>query len=70
MSARDYLLGFNLLRAHAAQIHHINALFLPKVGTQNIIEEGLSFCKTHQGLLIMKDADFYDYITDSKTAEP
>ena len=66
MSTRDYLLGLNLLREHSSRIPHINALFLPKVGVQNIIEEGISVCKVHQGLLIMKDADFYDYITDAK----
>jgi hypothetical protein len=64
MSTKDYLFGLRLLHEYAASIPHVGALFLPKVGSQTIINESISVCEKHRSLLILREADFYDYITD------
>jgi len=64
MSTKDYLFGLRLLHEYATSIPHVGAIFLPKVGSQAIINESLSVCEKHQSLLILREADFYDYITD------
>jgi len=64
VSTEDYLLGLHLLREQKNEIPHVGALFLPGVGSQAIIDEGLLVCREHHGLLLMKEADFYDYLTD------
>lgn len=41
----------------------LGALFLPKVGTQEVIEHSLHICEEHAGILIMNDMDFFDYLS-------
>jgi hypothetical protein len=64
----DYHKGLQLLRDNSSSLPPIGALFLPKVGSHDIIEEGLSLCRTQHSLLLMKEADFYDWATDYKFA--
>jgi hypothetical protein len=64
VSTEDYLLGLHLLREQNGEIPHVGALFLPGVGSQAIIDEGLLVCREHHGLLLMKESDLYDYLTD------
>lgn len=64
LSDKDYLFGLHLLREYSSSIPKLNALFLPRVGTRTIIDEGLDLCQANQGILLMQEADFYDYLTD------
>ena len=66
VSKMDYLLGFKLLQElpeKAPQVPKLGALFLPKMGISDVIEEGVQICHHHHGLLIMKEADLYDFLT-------
>ena len=64
LSDKDYLFGLHLMREYSTSIPKLSALFLPQVGSQAIINEGLELCQAHQGILLMQEADFYDYLTD------
>jgi len=66
----EYLEGLHLLRNLSSTQLRIDALFLPKVSAHEIIDEGLAICKNHHGLLLMKEADFYDWATDWHYANP
>lgn len=61
VSLTDYQFGLRLL--HNTLIN-LQAVFLPGVGSESLIEEGLRVCRDHHSLLIVREADFYDYITD------
>ena len=62
VSYHDYCFGFKLLKqAHTAVIT-LKALFLPGVGSQELIDEGAKLCQDRHSLLIMTESDFYDYI--------
>lgn len=58
VSVEDYTLGLKILRKAPLQ-----ALFLPGVGLSSVIEEGLDLCREKQGVLIIREVDFYDYMT-------
>lgn len=64
MSLKDYHFGLHLLRDYARKIPHVGALFLPRVGSKAIIDEGLSICQENRSLLLITEADFYDYLSD------
>ena len=66
ISLDDYLFGFRLLRDIHTPVITLQALFLPGVGSSELIEEGISLCRRHSSLLIIREADFYDYMTDRK----
>jgi hypothetical protein len=57
----DYRLGLKFLHSLPSPIK-LGALYLPGVGFPGVIEEGMNICRIHRGLLIIKEADFYDYI--------
>lgn len=63
-SHQDYLYGLRFLRNCSSL--DIKALFLPGVGSKELIEESFDLCRMRQSLLIMKGDDFYDYITALK----
>ncbi len=63
-SDKDYLFGLHLLREYSKTIPHVGALFLPRVGSKAIIDEGLLVCEAHHSILLMRENDFYDYLTD------
>lgn len=58
VSFDDYFYGFTLLKKAP-----LEALFLPGVGFSSIIEQGLDLCREKDSLLIIREADFYDYMT-------
>ncbi len=62
-SFQDYLFGLHFLKGISSPILHLHALFLPGVGSQELIDEGLQVCRQKQSVLIMCEADFYDYLT-------
>lgn len=65
VSLDDYRFGFRLLRDVHAPLISLQALFLPGVGSSQLIDEGISLCRKHHSLLIVREADFYDYMTDN-----
>jgi len=67
VSMRDYVYGMRLLKDPDFPIGPLNALYLPGVGSQELLEEGFSVCRQQKSLLIMDEADFYDYLTDKPT---
>ncbi len=67
ISHKDYLFGLHLLREYATTIPHVGAIFLPRVGSKAIIDEGLLVCEACRSVLLMQEADFYDYVTDFST---
>lgn len=63
MSSQEYLSGLRSLYSLPEDMPLLRALFLPKVGSREIIEEGLHVCEVHHSLLIIKEADLFDYLT-------
>ena len=61
ISYQDYAYGLHLLRDYPSI--KMKALFLPGVGSKELIEEGSDLCLARQSLLIIRSADFYDYLT-------
>jgi len=64
-SHQDYLTGLHLLEMEQVPAH-IAAICLPGVGNMEIIEAVTPVCATHHSLLITSEADFYDYLMDSR----
>ena len=64
LSVSDYYYGLHLLEDLPKHIPHLGALFLPGVGSKDLIQEGISICRHHRSLLLMNEKDFYDYMTD------
>lgn len=62
MATKDYLKGLSLLE-NGQKIGHINAIGMPKVGEGKVIDRALEICQMHKSLLILKEKDFYDYLT-------
>ncbi len=58
-SFEDYHKGLNLLRQK-----EINALGLPGVGNMELLEKASAICKYYKSLLILKEKDLYDYLTN------
>jgi hypothetical protein len=56
----DYFYGLHYLR----KFQPFSALFLPKVGSKELLDEGFELCREHQSLLIVTACDFYDFMTD------
>ena len=63
VSESEYLFGMRYLQGDL-QGGVLDALYLPGVGSKELIEEGFQVCKNHESLFIMNEADFYDYLTD------
>lgn len=61
VSYQEYVRGLRFLRTCA--FLDMKALFLPGVGSKELIEEGFDLCRVRQSLFIMRGADFYDYLT-------
>jgi hypothetical protein len=65
-SYQDYLLGLHLL-----QKEHITAklaaICLPGVGDAEIIEAIAPVCALYHSILIVNEADLYDYLTEAQT---
>ncbi len=61
-SLSEYELCLNSLDKAIPNNSPLGALFLPKVGTGEIIEHSLEICIVHAGILIMNDKDFFDYL--------
>jgi hypothetical protein len=64
ISYNDYQFGFKVLHNTPQSFLHIGALYLPGVGTRELIEEGIVICREHHSFLLMNEHDFYDYLTE------
>ncbi len=63
---QDYVQGLRKLCVIQDKIPHLRALFLPGVGSAEIVEEGLLVCKKQSSLLIVQETDLYDLLTSQK----
>jgi hypothetical protein len=65
VSLEDYFLGLRLLRNSQNAELALQALFLPGVGSPQLIDESIEICHETHSLLIVNEADFYDYMTSN-----
>lgn len=61
-SSNDYLAGLRYLQS-AQDPMDLSALCMPGVGDSEIIEATSSICHRHHTLLILTEADLFDYLT-------
>ncbi len=64
MSTPDYYFGLDFLHRSPGKFPHIGALYLPRMGMKEVIEESLTICREYHSLLLMNQKDLYDYLTD------
>lgn len=69
ISVPDYQFGLHLLRDMNPALIRMQALFLPGCGSSELLDEGLLLCKEQRSLLIVREVDFYDYMTESNTEQ-
>jgi hypothetical protein len=62
-SYQDYLLGLNFLQKNEI-FSQLAAICLPGVGDAEIIEAISPVCALYHSILIMNEADLYDYLTE------
>lgn len=60
-STQDYAFGANFLH-HQEAIPRISAICLPGVGSHEIFQTVTPLCTTHRSILIITEADLYDYL--------
>jgi hypothetical protein len=61
-SYTDYSQGVKILRD---QLRELSAICLPGVGDGEILETVVPICAYYHSVLIISEADLYDYLTDS-----
>jgi len=61
-SYQDYLIGLKYLQSKD-RISNLDALCLPGVGDQMILQAAEPICKIHNSLLLTTEKDLYDYLT-------
>lgn len=64
-STQDYLSGLNLLEKQKL-ITQVNAICMPGVGDQEVLNAIKPLCSLHHSILITNESDFYDYLTSTK----
>ena len=62
-SEEDYLAGLRFL-GNTDLVQGVNAVYLPGVGTERVIQQAIEVCELHNSILVMNEADLYDYMTD------
>lgn len=65
-SVEDYLEGLRLLQSQKI-ITDLGAICLPGVGDGEIIDASVPLCDRFHSILIVTEADFYDYLTTKKS---
>lgn len=63
-SEQDYLLGLNLL-AKQSKVPQIQAIGIPGVGSSRIIEAATPICQIYHSILLVTEADLFDYLTQA-----
>jgi hypothetical protein len=61
-STQDYYYGVKLLETQRT-FPQISAICMPGVGNSKILEAAAPLCAAHHSLLIISEADLYDYLT-------
>lgn len=61
-STDDYLHGLKLLKQKPPKTR-LNAICMPGVGDQTIIQAALPICHMHSSVLVVSEKDLYDYLT-------
>lgn len=61
-STQDYLSGLKMLKEQRS-IPHLDAICMPGVGNQEVLDAAQPICEFYHGILITNEADFYDYLT-------
>ena len=61
-SKQDYFLGCQFLQQKQI-IENITAIYLPGVGDNEIIHSITPICNMYDSILIIDEADLYDYVT-------
>ena len=61
-SSKDYIQGCAFIKKEQFG-GPLQALFLPGVGDQEIIEAALDVCSLYSSLLVVTEKDLYDYLT-------
>ena len=64
-STKDYIKGLNFLKAKYLT-PKLQAISIPGVGDQDVIETAMSLCLLNKSLLILTEKDLYDYLTHYK----
>lgn len=65
-STSDYLAGLDLLKEQKL-IPQIDAICIPGVGDQEVIEAMMPLCSLYHSILITTESDFYDYLTSRRS---
>lgn len=60
-SRDDYLAGLQILEQQLL-IPHIDAICMPGVGDQQILDAVTPICSHHHSILITNESDFYDFL--------
>ena len=60
-SRKDYMQGFSLLK-QIKPFPYSQALFIPGVGDEELLEEAFNVCFLHKSLLVLTEKDLYDYL--------
>jgi hypothetical protein len=63
-SKKDYMSGITQIRKRRLE-SSLQAIFIPGVGDQKIIEATMDICSLSQSLLVLTEKDLYDYLTSS-----
>ncbi|CUI15767.1 hypothetical protein PNK_0129 [Candidatus Protochlamydia naegleriophila] len=61
-STQDYLSGLKMLEEQRI-IPHLDAICMPGVGDQEVLDAAQPICGLYHSILITTEADFYDYLT-------
>lgn len=61
-SQEDYMKGIRLLKARGIA-HALDAIYMPGVGDDEIIEASSSLCQIYMSFLVITEKDLYDYLT-------
>ena len=63
-NTQDYIKGLLLLKRKACK-PKIQAIFMPGVGDEKILEVAEDVCNLYKSLLVITEKDLYDYLTSS-----
>lgn len=63
-STKDYIKGLNVLKSKRFN-QNPQALLIPGVGDQEVIETAMNICLINKSILILTEKDLYDYLTYS-----
>lgn len=60
-SIRDYIKGLELMRTEKWG-PQLQAIVIPGVGDEEIVDAAISLCTIHNSLLVLTEKDLYDYL--------